>query len=215
MEITYIGHSCFVIKGSQLTVITDPYDPKIGLKEPKLSCDVVTISHDHFDHNYVNALSNYRLMINGPGEYELSGSFIYGYPSFHDDKNGTERGKNTIYSIEIDGFTIVHLGDLGHLLDKDTLEKLPNVDVLLIPVGGTYTIDAKDASKVIASLEPYYVIPMHYSVPNLMFKDELLGVDKFLNEMGVEEPKKVSKFVLTKKIDSDAETEVIVLNPTN
>ncbi len=215
MEITYIGHSCFVIKGSQLTVITDPYDPKIGLKEPKLSCDVVTISHDHFDHNYVNALSNYRLMINGPGEYELSGSFIYGYPSFHDDKNGTERGKNTIYSIEIDGFTIVHLGDLGHLLDKDTLEKLPNVDVLLIPVGGTYTIDAKDASKVIASLEPYYVIPMHYSAPNLMFKDELLGVDKFLNEMGVEEPKKVSKFVLTKKIDPDAETEVIVLNPTN
>lgn len=215
MEITYIGHSCFMIKGSQLTVVTDPYDPKIGLKEPKLSCDVVTISHDHFDHNYIKSISGHRLVINGPGEYELSGSFIYGYPSFHDDKNGEERGKNTIYSLDIDGFTVVHLGDLGHLLDKDTLEKLPNVDVLLIPVGGTYTIDAKTASKIIASLEPYFVIPMHYSVPKLMFKDELLGVDKFLNEMGVEEPKKMSKFVLNKKADLDSESEVIVLNPTN
>ena len=215
MEITYIGHSCFKLKGKNLTVVIDPYDPaKVGYKLPKLEADALLLSHHHFDHDYVQGVTGYKLLVDGPGEYETNEVFIYGIPTFHDNKEGAERGKNTIYLIEIDGVNVLHLGDLGHELTKETLEKIPNVDVLLIPVGGKYTIDASTAVEVISSIEPSIVIPMHYSTQDLSFKEELQKLDKFLDEMGVENSiKKEEKLKISSKSDLPEDTEIVILTP--
>lgn len=216
MEITYIGHSCFKIKGKTLSIVTDPYDPKkVGYKLPKLEADVLTLSHDHYDHNFAEGVSDYKLLIDRPGEYEMNEVFIHTIPTFHDDKSGKERGGNLLTFIEIDGFNILHCGDLGHELDQDTLEKIYSVDVLLIPVGGTYTIDAKTAVKVISSLEPGLIIPMHYQTAELTdLAKELAPVQKFLQEMGIEGAvKKEDKLKITSKSDIPEETQVVILNP--
>jgi L-ascorbate metabolism protein UlaG (beta-lactamase superfamily) len=213
MEITYIGHSCFKIKGKDLTIIIDPYDPDdVGYKLPKLEADVLLISHEHLDHNYREGVAGYRLLIDAPGEYETGGTFIYGIETFHDKKAGSERGKNIMYLIEIDGFNILHTGDLGHELSKETLEKIPNVDVLLVAVGGMYTINAEGASDIISELEPGIVVPMHYYVNEKDGKMDKL--DKFLDEMGSDgKAKREEKLKLTTKNDIPEETTVVVLEP--
>lgn len=217
MEITYIGHSCFKIKDKTISLVIDPYNPKIGYKLPKLSADVLLVTHDHFDHNYIEGVSDYRLLVDGPGEYEVGGCFIYGKSVDHDEKNGLERGKVTMYLITIDDFNILHLGDLGRELTQEEMEKIPNVDVLMIPVGNKYTIDEKAAVKVISALEPSYVIPMHYKTDDLTGVEGLSGVDEFLDEMGVEEDvkKDLDKLVLNSKTDLDGETKVVVLKPAH
>lgn len=216
MEITYIGHSCFKIKGKELTVVIDPYDPKIGYKLPKLECDVLIVTHDHSDHNNIAGVSNYRLLIDTPGEYETGGVFIHGIAVYHDNKQGSERGENIIYMIEIDGMTLLHLGDLGHDLSKETLEKLPDIDVLMIPVGNKYTIDAETAAEVISEIEPGYVLPMHYKTADLTGIEGLTGVEKFLNEMGVEDKiKKDDKLKISSKSDVPEDTQVVILNPAH
>ncbi len=217
MEITYIGHSCFKIKDKTISLVIDPYNPKIGYKLPKLSSDVVLVTHDHFDHNYIEGVSDYRLLVDGPGEYEVGGCFIYGKSVDHDEKNGEERGKVTMYLITIDDFNILHLGDLGRELTQEEMQKIPNVDVLMIPVGNKYTIDEKAAVKVISSLEPSFVIPMHYKTSDLTGIEGLSGVDEFLDEMGVEEDvkKDLDKLVLNSKTDLDGETKVVVLKPAH
>ena len=196
-------------------MITDPYDPvKTGYKLPKLEADIVLVSHAHGDHNYIQGVSNHSLLIQTPGEYEKNGVTIYGLESFHDASQGAERGKNIIFVIEIDDFTILHLGDLGHQLDKETLEKIPNVDVLMIPVGGTYTIDAKEASKVISDLEPGIVIPMHYQTDDLTgLSKKLEPVEVFLHEMGADgNVKSVEKLKLSGRSDVPDETSIVVLS---
>ncbi len=216
MEITYIGHSCFKIKGKDSSIVIDPYDPKIGYKLPKLECDVLLTTHDHFDHHNVDGVSGYKMLIEGPGEYELNGVFIYGIQVFHDDKQGEERGKQTIYLIDIDGITLLHLGDLGHELSKETLEKISKVDVLMIPIGGVYTIGPEKAVKVISSLEPGIVIPMHYKTDDLKGFDDLAGVDKFMDEMGVENNvKSEDKLKVSTRSDIPEETEVVILKPSH
>ncbi|MFZ2664052.1 MAG: MBL fold metallo-hydrolase [Patescibacteria group bacterium] len=216
MEITYIGHSCFRIKGKTLSLVVDPYDPKIGYKLPKLSADVVLVTHNHFDHNNVAGVSDYRLLVDGPGEYEVGGVFIYGRSVFHDDKQGAERGRSTFYLITVDGVDILHLGDLGHELSQEDLEKIPSVEVLMIPVGGKYTLDAEMASKVISAVQPSYVIPMHYKTNDSTMQD-IDGVDKFLDVMGVENgiKKDMDKLTVNAKKDESEDTEVIVLKPTH
>lgn len=214
MEIIYIGHSCFKIKGKEITMVIDPYDPKIGYKFPKQECDLVLTTHDHFDHHYLEGVSGYKLHIGTPGEYEISGVFINGIQAFHDDKEGAERGLDTMYLIDIDGFTVMHLGDLGTELTKEQMERISNVDVLLIPVGGKYTIDSEAASKVISSLEPGIVIPMHYKTDDLTGVEGLDPLSKFLDEMGVEgNVRKEEKLKLTSRVDIPEETAVIVLEP--
>ena len=218
MEVTYIGHSCFKIKDKTISLVIDPYDPnKLGYKLPKLSCDVLLVTHDHFDHNYIEGVSDYRLLIDGPGEYEVGGCFINGKSISHDEKGGEEQGKVTMYLITIDGFNILHLGDLGCELSQEDMEKLPPIDVLMIPLGNKYTIDEKTAVKVISSLEPSYVIPMHYKTPDLKGVEGLSGVDEFLEEMGVENgvKKDVDKLVLNSRSDSGGETQVVVLKPAH
>ena len=217
MEITYIGHSCFKIKDKTISLVIDPYNPKIGYKLPKLSSDVVLVTHDHFDHNYIEGVSDYRLLVDGPGEYEVGGCFIYGKSVDHDEKNGEERGKVTMYLITIDDFNILHLGDLGRELTQEEMERIPNVDVLMIPVGNKYTIDEKTAVKVISALEPSYVIPMHYKTDDLTGVEGLSGVEEFLEEMGVGDDvkKDLDKLVLNSKTDLDGETQVVVLKPAH
>ncbi|HSW89544.1 MAG TPA: MBL fold metallo-hydrolase [Patescibacteria group bacterium] len=167
MEITYLGHSAFKLKGKQGIVVTDPYTNMVGFSMPAVTADIVTLSHDHPDHNNrlaVKPTANREKVwvIKAAGEYEVGGISVFGFESFHDDKKGADRGKNVVYTYVIDGVRIAHLGDLGHTLSDGFIERLGEIDVLLAPVGGKYTIGPDTASEVIAAIEPSYVIPMHY-----------------------------------------------------
>lgn len=189
MVIRYLGHSSFLIKAKEGTAVIDPFDPdKVGFPFPKVSADVVLVTHDHNDHNNVKAVGGDPFIINGPGEYEVSGIKVWAFPTFHDQKEGAERGKNTVYLIGTEDLTVCHLGDLGHLLDEKTAEEIGSPDILLIPTGGVYTINHEEAAKVAAQLEPWIVVPMHFKAPGMKegFKD-LSEVSAFLEEMGVGE----------------------------
>ncbi|MCX6807941.1 MAG: MBL fold metallo-hydrolase [Patescibacteria group bacterium] len=167
LQITALGHSCFEIKSDGLTVVTDPFDSKVGELPVDLKANIVSISHDHFDHNAISRVNGDPKVFDWPGEYEVAGVQIRGYQSFHDSKNGAERGENVIFVFRFPDATIAHLGDLGHELDSDIVEKMGQIDVLLVPIGGTYTLDAKGAKKVIDAIEPRIVIPMHFSEDKL------------------------------------------------
>ncbi|MDP2708958.1 MAG: MBL fold metallo-hydrolase [bacterium] len=212
MYITWLGQSCFKLQdkiGSDgVTLVTDPYEDKIGLKLPRLEADIVTISHGHYDHNNAAALRGGHFLIDTAGEYDIKGVFIEGVESWHDESGGKERGKNIIYRIEMEDISITHLGDLGHVLDTKQLEKLEGTDILLIPVGGTYTINAAKAVEVISQIEPRIVIPMHYKVPGL--KAELDGVDKFIKELGLK-PRQEEKLKIVKKDLPSEDMELVVL----
>lgn len=187
MEITHVGHASFRLKGKEGAVVTDPYEPSmVGISYPKLSATIVTLSHDHNDHNCAKLIEGNPLVISGPGEYESGGIKVYGISTFHDGEKGAKRGANTVYRIEIDGVSIVHLGDLGHKLTDSQVDSLDGVDVILVPVGGVFTLDAKEAAEVVSQLEPKIIIPMHYNKKELNQKNfgELSGVDVFLKEMG-------------------------------
>jgi L-ascorbate metabolism protein UlaG (beta-lactamase superfamily) len=211
MDIYWYGQACFKIKGKTATALFDPYDPAaIGLKLPKdTTCDMVLKTHDHPDHSNLVVAGEGALKIMGPGEYEVKGVMVTGVSTFHDNQKGAERGKNTVYNIEIDGVNIVHLGDLGQLLDESQLEEIGSVDVLMIPVGGVYTIDAKDAARVVAQLDPKIVIPMHYKLDDL--KVELEPLENFLKEMSVENPTPQPKLSITKD-KLPEEMQVVVLS---
>lgn len=198
MEITWFGQACFRLKGKTASVIIDPFDPDIvGLKLPKdLTCDIALQTHDHPDHNFLKAIPPNALKITGPGEYEAKSIAISAISVFHDNKEGTERGKNIVYNVEIDGLNIVHLGDLGHFLTQEQLDAIGNCDILLIPVGGTYTIDSKRATEVVSQLEPKIVIPMHYALEGLKFPLE--SVENFLKEMAAENIEAQPKLSITK-----------------
>ncbi|MFC1952897.1 MBL fold metallo-hydrolase [Chloroflexota bacterium] len=196
MEISWLGHSCFRIKGSRATVITDPYSPDSGYSLGKLTANIVTISHQHPEHSYISGIGGDPKPVTKPGEYEISSVLIIGMATFHDEESGNVRGKNTIYLIEIDGLSICHLGDLGHVLSASQVEEMDNIDVLLLPVGGVSTIDAAGAAEVVRQLEPKAVVPMHYKTDAL--KRELEPVDNFLKEMGLTEVNSQPKLSLTK-----------------
>lgn len=214
MDITYLGHSSFKIKTKTATVVIDPFDPKmVGLKYPTTDADIVLVSHDHEDHNAVNKISSVKKVITGPGEYEVSGVSVMGFKTYHDSKDGGERGKNTIYVIEADGLNIVHLGDLGHPLSDDLIDEIGDIDVLMIPVGGFYTIGPKEASELVSKLSPFFIIPMHYKVDGLSpdLASNLLPVENFLKESGLT-TEIMPKFSLKKEdITENQNTKVVVL----
>jgi L-ascorbate metabolism protein UlaG (beta-lactamase superfamily) len=210
MEIKYLGHACFLLKGEHATVVIDPYEEKVGLKLPSLTADMVAVTHDHYDHNNVKAISGNPFVINGPGEYEVKGVFVNGLPTFHDEKGGKERGINTVYLIEIDGFRVCHLGDLGHKLESEQLDLINGVDVLLVPVGGQVTLDGKKAAEVADQIEPRIVVPMHYQTKGLKISG-LAEVTSFLQEIGVKEPVKKDTLKLKKDQLPQDKTEVIAL----
>jgi len=212
MIITWLGQACFKIQDKVgvdgVTLVTDPFDKKVGLKPPNFEADIVTVSHDHFDHNNTKALRGQPFIIDSAGEYDVKGVMIEGVESYHDSKQGAERGGNIIFRIEIDDMTILHLGDLGHTLNDKQLERLVGADILLIPVGGNYTLDVKKAVEVVSQIEPRIVIPMHYKIPGL--KVDILGVDKFIKEMGLK-PTEEEKLKISKKDLPQEDMELVVL----
>lgn len=214
MQIQWLGQSCFKIQsknsGQEITIITDPYGDDVGLKPLKIPADIVTISHDHHDHNNLDAIKGDSFIVHMPGEYETKGVFIYGIPAFHDNKEGRERGNIIMFKINTEDLTVAHLGDLGHELNDEQLDKLGNVDILLIPVGGNYTIDAKKATEIISAIEPRIVIPMHYQIPGL--KSKLDSVEIFVKESGLPS-EKMDKLKIAKKDLPAEETKIIILNP--
>ena len=214
MIITCLGHSSFKLQdkiGSDgVTVVTDPYDKETGLKMPNIEADIITVSHNHHDHNNVEALRGNPFIIDCAGEYDTKGVLIEGIDSFHDEDEGRSRGANVIYRIEIDDISIVHLGDLGHVLDTSQLEKLVGTDILLIPVGGKNTLDAHKAVEVISQIEPRIVIPMHYQTEGLTIEG-LDPIEKFIKELGVE-PSREEKLKITKKEFPQEDMELVILS---
>ena len=217
MEITWYGQSCFLIKAKDIKIVTDPFGNGLGLKVPKnLTADAVTVSHQHFDHNNIAAVSGVSsekpFVINSPGEYEVNNIEIIGVDSFHDSQKGALRGKNTIFVFHLEDLGVCHLGDLGHVLLDEELEKFNSVDILLVPVGGVYTINAEKAVEVINQIEPKIVIPMHYKIEGLSMESSLDGVDKFLKEIGADNnPEETLK--ISKKDLPEEERKVVILKP--
>jgi L-ascorbate metabolism protein UlaG (beta-lactamase superfamily) len=209
LDVTWLGHGCFRMRGRNAAVVTDPYPPAIGLKLQRMDADLVTVSHEHDNHNYTQAVRE-AYEIRGPGEYEVAGVSVIGFPTYHDAEKGAKAGRNTVYLIEIDGVRVCHLGDLGHRLDDTDAETVASVDVLLVPVGGRTAINAVQAAEVVRQLEPRYVVPMHYAIPGL--KVDLDPIDRFLKEMGVTVSEPQPKLSVQAS-SGEYETKVVVLEP--
>ncbi len=232
MTITWYGQSCFRLEAREGVVAIDPFDKTIGLAPPRFHADLLLVTHAHPDHANAAAIparsrgetaipagqgrgSENQWLITGPGEYELSGLAIQGIPTFHDPKGGHERGLNTAFRMAIasEGIVLAHLGDFGEeAMRAETLEALGDVDILMIPVGGTYTIDGQTAAKVVRQIEPRMVIPMHYALPGLSIK--LAPVESFLNAYGAppaDRSARLTKLVIRKRDVPEDATRVVVL----
>lgn len=216
MIITYNGHSSFKLKARQGTLVTDPFDEYVGFSFPTSSADVVTVSHQHPDHNAVKNVSGTArrqkpFVIDALGEYEVEGISVFGTKTYHDSHQGVERGANFIYTIYMEDLRLCHLGDLGHAVTEELVSEIGLVDILFVPVGGVFTIDPKQAVEVIKAFEPSLVIPMHYRTPQ--HKPEVFGemktLEDFLQEYGVE-VQPVDKLVVERGRLPE-ETEVVVL----
>lgn len=215
MEISWLGHACFQLRGKNVTLITDPFSPLQGpaqgetLQLGKVNASIVTISHNHPGHNYVVGVGGNPRVVRGPGEYEISDVLITGVAAYHDDKHGKEYGHNTIYVIHMDDLVICHLGDLGHTLQEEQLEEVADADVLLIPIGGKHNIDATQAAEVISQVEPRIIIPMHYyNAPG----ETSSALVKFRREMGIETLEAQPKLSIN-RTGLPTETQVMLLSP--
>ncbi|MDR3561642.1 MAG: MBL fold metallo-hydrolase [Negativicutes bacterium] len=183
MKIKWLGHSCFLLTSvSGIRIVIDPFNETVGYKVPSEEADIVSTSHDHFDHNYVQAIKGPFKRIDKPGHFSESGIEIVGIPTFHDEAGGSKRGQNIIFKFTVDGLNICHCGDLGHVLSAEQAKALGAVDVLLVPVGGFYTIGPDEAAAVVKLLKPKVIIPMHFKTPPIEFP--IAGVDQFLTKMG-------------------------------
>lgn len=180
MIVTWLGHSCFLLKGeSDISLLLDPFhEDEVGYSLPPVRSDIVLISHDHLDHNNALAAGSNAEVILGPGKYHCLGMDILGIESYHDEECGQLRGTNTIFCFALDGIRVCHLGDLGHALGQDQVKAIGSVDLLFLPVGGRYTIDAAGANAVMRLLCPAVAVPMHYQTPALSF--DLDPVERFL-----------------------------------
>ncbi len=217
MQITWHGQSLFQIKtnsqdNNSVNIVIDPFNKDIGLRLPKLEADILLVTHQHKDHNNIKAVLGDPFLIDGPGEYEIKDVFIQGIPSFHDNSQGKERGKNIIYTIESEGLKVCHLGALGQKeLTEDQVDTIGPVDVLLIPVGGNFTISAKESAKILSQIEPKIIIPMHYALPKLKVK--LDTSDDFLKAFGIKSLEPIKKLSIKKKNVAADEAKIILLSP--
>lgn len=212
MEIAYLGHSSFRLSGKTSRVVTDPFDPKmVGLPFPKTTASIVTVSHQHEDHNKVELVGGDPLVLTIPGEYERGGVRVAGFEVYHDGQKGKERGATIMFRIEIDDITILHCGDLGQQISTEIIEEIGDVDVLLIPTGGIYTISPEEAKDVVSEIEPSIVIPMHYKAPGMSSAFEKLSpVDAFITALGAT-PTYVEGKLRVVKEELGEETKVIVM----
>lgn len=213
MEITWLGHASFRLRGREAVVVTDPPDAAFGYNLAKVQADIVTISHEHQGHNNRSFCGEGCTVIAGPGEYEVAGVFVTGVATYHDAQEGKAHGKNVAYAIAIDDIVVGHLGDLGHTLSSSLREDLGHVDVLLVPVGGRNTITAAQAAELVALMEDTkLVIPMHYRTA-AEHTANLEPVDRFLKEMGRAASAPQAKLNVSKS-SLPADKQVVVLEPT-
>lgn len=207
MEITWYGLSCFrLTERKHATIVTDPYNGKLGLPQLKLKSDVVTISHDAQGHNYATAVTGKTHSLTGPGEYEIGNVFITGIVTGDDE----EAKRNVVFMFDFDGVTVAHLGDMNAVPKQTQIEALEQVNILLVPVGSGNSLNAAQASELVSMLEPNIVVPMHYTLPGL--KLDLEGIDRFLKEMGVTDPTEETTLKISKG-NLPEETETVILIP--
>lgn len=211
MVINWYGQACFRIQTGKTAIFIDPYDKSIGLQPPRGEANIVMVTHGHRDHNNTGSLQGTFFAIDGPGEYEVGGVKVRGISSFHDDTGGKERGLNTIFRLEAEDIALAHLGDFGQAsITDEQLEELGAVDILLIPVGGVYTIDGETAVNIVHQIEPKLVVPMHYKIPGLNIK--LDDASQFLKELGYK-GEAVGKLTVKKKELPEERMEIVVMRP--
>ncbi len=209
MDMTWLGHACFRMRGREGVVLTDPPDPKSGHAIPKTEASLVTMSHDHPGHASLRSVGGEPVVLRGPGEYEVHEVLVTGVGSFHDEDKGSARGRNTVFAIRLDDLVICHLGDLGHALPAADLEKLGDVDIALVPISGPDTnLSAARAAEVVHQLEPKVVVPMSYD-PEAQRKDS--PFERLLHELGVKEVTPVPKLSVTRSSLSD-NVQVVALD---
>ena len=198
MEITWLGHSCFRIRGKDVSIVVDPFDRDMGFPDAKVAADIVLISHDHPGHNNGGAISGTPRVLSGPGEYEIKGVPITGIATPHDGEGGRKRGRNVAWSFQVEDVNICHLGDLGSTLSTEQVEAIGNVDILLVPVGGHNTINATQATDIMTTLEPKVVIPMHYA--SEIARDDVVldSVEPFLRQHSAIDHKPQPRYTITK-----------------
>lgn len=190
MKLEWIGHACFRMTAEDGTVIvTDPYDDSVGIRVPKLAAELVTMSHDHHDHNNLAMIAGQPQVARGEETAQIHGVATRAVGSYHDDRGGALRGRNNVRIFRIDALKVVHMGDQGCMPDETVMQAILDADVMMIPVGGFYTIDAKGAKAIIEQARPKCVIPMHYKTAHCTYP--IAGVEPFLGAMGAENVKPV------------------------
>lgn len=217
MNIQYYGQSCFKITAKpngrateDINIFLDPFDKSIGLRPPQGQADIVFVSHNHHDHNNVEALKGNPIVIDAPGEYAVKGINVIGLDSFHDAKEGQERGKNTIFILETEGLKLCHLGDLGENLTPAQIEKIGEVDILFIPIGGKFTIDGKKAAEIMREIEPAITIPMHFKLNGMSIDFD--NEKKFCAETDCPQ-QKINKLNIKKKDLEGKKPEIVLMIP--
>ena len=207
MKIRWLGHASFLIETLEVRLVTDPFD-NIGIEFPSVEADVVTTSHEHFDHNATSKVKGEFEVVRGVGKKTLKGITISGILTYHDEQRGAQRGDNTIFIIEAEGLRIAHMGDIGHLLDDETSSQLKGVDILMVPVGGIYTVDAAGAANIVESVSPRIVVPMHFKIEGLTLpiSDERPFVERF------DKVERVRELEVTKETLPET-TRVVVFEP--
>ncbi len=211
MIIHWLGQACFKIQTANKTLIIDPYDEKIGFALPRINADIVLMTHSHYDHSNSVAFPNAATVIQEPGEYSVDNITIKGIQTFHDDVGGQKRGLNTIYKIECEGVSLLHMGDFGESeLRQDTLDAIGSVDILMIPVGGTYTIDGAQAAACVKKIGAKITIPMHYFIPGLNIL--LSNSEQFLDAMEASNAEPQQFLEITKESLLKKKQNVVVLS---
>jgi L-ascorbate metabolism protein UlaG (beta-lactamase superfamily) len=214
MEITYFGLNAVRLRGREATVMIDPYEPKLGLSPVRLNVQIVIFSHDDPTHFSLQGLAGEPHIVTGAGEFEIKAVAMTGTQTYHDAKNGAERGKNFVYTVEIDDLRICHLGHLGHALSEEQLEALGSkIDVLFVPIGGGSHINSSQATEIVNQIEPKLVIPISYALPGLtLLAQNLEGVEKFAKEMGATDLTPQPKLQIS-TTPSVEETKLVLLEP--
>jgi len=211
VEIIWYGQTCFLIGGRHsISIVNDPYCPAAGLALPELQADVVTVSHHDTSCDNTAAVQRPFRLLDGPGEYEISGVFITGVSTFADGDQGRAGGLNTVFAFDFGGTTVCHLGRLGHVPTQAQVKNLGPVNVLLVPVGGGGSLTSTEASEVIGLFEPDVVVPMRFRIPAV--EEDLDSVGHFLKEMGLED---VDRQQALKVSESGmlGDTKIVLLEP--
>ena len=214
MEVTYFGLNAVRLRGREATVMIDPYEPKLGLSPVRLNVQIVIFTHDDPTHFSLQGLAGEPHVVTGAGEFEIKAVAMTGTQTYHDAKKGAERGKNFVYTVEIDDLRICHLGHLGHALSEDQLDAIGSkIDVLFVPIGGGSHINASQATEIVNQIEPKLVVPISYKLPGLtLLAQNLEGVEQFAKEMGATDLTPQPKLQITVS-PSVEETKLLILEP--